>query len=76
MRSVNVAAARVDLCNVGALRRPVASARKPRYYARRMQDYSAVVEKLRGKRVLVVGDVMLDEYLRGDVARVSPEARF
>ncbi len=39
-----------------------------------MQDYSAVVEKLRGKRVLVVGDVMLDEYLRGDVARVSPEA--
>lgn len=39
-----------------------------------MQDYIAVVEKLRGKRVLVVGDVMLDEYLRGEVARVSPEA--
>lgn len=27
-----------------------------------------------GKRVIVVGDVMLDEYVRGDVARISPEA--
>lgn len=27
-----------------------------------------------GKRVLVMGDVMLDEYLIGDVARISPEA--
>ncbi len=34
----------------------------------------AVVEQLRGCRVLVVGDVMLDEYLRGDVTRISPEA--
>lgn len=39
-----------------------------------MQEHSAVVEKLRGKRVLVVGDVMLDEFLRGEVARISPEA--
>ena len=53
---------------------PVASAREPRYYADRMQEHSAVVEKLHGKRVLVVGDVMLDEYLRGDVARVSPDS--
>ena len=58
----------------GAVRRLVASASEPRYYARRMQEYSAVVEKLRGKKVLVVGDVMLDEYLRGEVTRVSPEA--
>ena len=28
----------------------------------------------RGKRVLVVGDAMLDEYLIGDVDRISPEA--
>jgi rfaE bifunctional protein kinase chain/domain len=28
----------------------------------------------RGKRILVVGDVMLDEYLVGSVARISPEA--
>jgi D-beta-D-heptose 7-phosphate kinase/D-beta-D-heptose 1-phosphate adenosyltransferase len=27
-----------------------------------------------GKRILVVGDVMLDEYLWGDVRRISPEA--
>jgi D-beta-D-heptose 7-phosphate kinase/D-beta-D-heptose 1-phosphate adenosyltransferase len=33
-----------------------------------------MVEQLRGCRVLVVGDVMLDEYLRGDVSRISPEA--
>ncbi len=57
-----------------AVGRLVASAAEPRYYPRRMQEFSAVVEKLRGKRVLVVGDVMLDEYLRGDVARISPEA--
>ena len=33
-----------------------------------------VVEKLRGCRVLVVGDAMLDEYLCGEVTRISPEA--
>src|SRR4029079_6580996 len=27
-----------------------------------------------GKHVVVGGDVMLDEYVRGDVARISPEA--
>ncbi|MBL9018724.1 MAG: D-glycero-beta-D-manno-heptose-7-phosphate kinase, partial [Myxococcales bacterium] len=39
-----------------------------------MQHLRALVEQLRGHGVLVVGDVMLDEYLRGDVARISPEA--
>jgi len=34
----------------------------------------SVVGQLRGCRVLVVGDVMLDEYLKGDVSRISPEA--
>lgn len=34
----------------------------------------AVVDELRGHRVLVVGDLMIDEYLRGTVHRVSPEA--
>lgn len=38
------------------------------------RDLRPVVEQLRGCRVLVVGDVMLDEYLRGDVTRISPEA--
>src|SRR5262245_4499314 len=41
-----------------------------------MQDLRAVVAQLRAGtvRVLVIGDVMLDEYLRGDVSRISPEA--
>ena len=32
------------------------------------------VERLAGKRVLVVGDIMLDAYLMGDADRISPEA--
>lgn len=39
-----------------------------------MQHLRTVVDQLRGCRVLVVGDVMLDEYLKGDVSRISPEA--
>ncbi len=34
----------------------------------------AVIDRFRGCRVLVIGDVMLDEYLRGEVSRISPEA--
>ncbi len=33
-----------------------------------------VLASFHGKHVVVVGDVMLDEYVRGDVARISPEA--
>jgi len=33
-----------------------------------------LVEQLRGCRVVVIGDIMLDEYLRGEVSRISPEA--
>ena len=33
-----------------------------------------VVDGLAGKRVLVVGDIMLDAYLMGDADRISPEA--
>jgi rfaE bifunctional protein kinase chain/domain len=32
------------------------------------------VKKFSGKRILVVGDIMLDRYIRGDVHRISPEA--
>ncbi len=39
-----------------------------------MSTGSAIVERLRGHRVVVIGDLMIDEYLRGDVHRVSPEA--
>ena len=37
-------------------------------------DLISVVPQLAGKRVLVVGDVMLDTYLTGDAERLSPEA--
>ena len=40
-------------------------------------DYGAleaIVERWRDKTVLVVGDLMLDEYRHGDVERMSPEA--
>ena len=39
-----------------------------------MHPLRAIVEQLRGCRVLVIGDVMLDEYLHGEVTRISPEA--
>jgi rfaE bifunctional protein kinase chain/domain len=35
---------------------------------------SQVLEKIAGLRILVVGDVMLDHYIWGDVHRISPEA--
>ncbi|MEK7764953.1 MAG: bifunctional ADP-heptose synthase [bacterium] len=34
----------------------------------------ALLSRIPGKRALVLGDVILDEYLFGDVRRVSPEA--
>jgi D-beta-D-heptose 7-phosphate kinase/D-beta-D-heptose 1-phosphate adenosyltransferase len=33
-----------------------------------------LLDKLRGARIVVVGDVMLDRYLLGDTERLSPEA--
>ena len=33
-----------------------------------------LLERMAGRRVLVVGDVILDEYIDGDAARISPEA--
>jgi len=38
------------------------------------EDLRAILERARGARVLVIGDVMLDEYIWGNVERVSPEA--
>ncbi len=34
---------------------------------------SEIVRAMRGRRVLVYGDVMLDEFVWGDVTRISPE---
>jgi len=34
----------------------------------------ALLERIRGRKVVVLGDLMLDEYLFGEVNRISPEA--
>src|SRR5258706_6068056 len=34
----------------------------------------ALLEAARGRSIAVIGDAMLDVYLRGDVDRISPEA--
>ncbi len=39
-----------------------------------MRMDSALVEQLAGRTVLVVGDLMVDRFVYGDVARISPEA--
>ncbi len=38
------------------------------------QRVQVILDNFTGKRVLVVGDVMLDEYVWGRVSRISPEA--
>ncbi len=38
------------------------------------ETLDSTVKRFQGKSVLVVGDVMLDEYLIGEVRRISPEA--
>ena len=38
------------------------------------QRYERIFSQWGGHRILIVGDVMLDEYLWGNVSRISPEA--
>ncbi len=40
----------------------------------RRDQAQSLLERFSGKRVLVVGDLMVDEYVWGHVSRVSPEA--
>ncbi len=37
-------------------------------------DYNGIINKFSEKKILVIGDIMLDEYIIGDVERISPEA--
>ena len=37
-------------------------------------EYNALIDAFRQARVLVVGDIMLDRYIWGQVSRISPEA--
>ncbi|MBF0571536.1 MAG: D-glycero-beta-D-manno-heptose-7-phosphate kinase [Candidatus Omnitrophica bacterium] len=39
-----------------------------------MSKYSSIIRHFRGKRLLVIGDVVLDQYIKGSVSRISPEA--
>ena len=39
-----------------------------------MSSFEAVLDQFERKRVLVVGDVMLDRFVYGHVSRISPEA--
>ncbi len=39
-----------------------------------MKNLPALLEKIAGLRLLVIGDVMLDHYIWGDATRISPEA--
>jgi rfaE bifunctional protein kinase chain/domain len=41
---------------------------------RSVAEVEAILERMAGCRVLVVGDQMLDEYLHGEIGRISPEA--
>jgi len=41
---------------------------------KKREGLSKIIDQFRGKRVLVIGDVMLDEYIWGKVRRISPEA--
>jgi D-glycero-beta-D-manno-heptose-7-phosphate kinase len=42
--------------------------------ARSMDNLTNIVKKFKNKHVLVVGDVMVDEYIWGEALRISPEA--
>ena len=33
-----------------------------------------ILEQFKNKKILVIGDIMLDKYIWGDVSRISPEA--
>ncbi len=37
-------------------------------------DFAAILNRFHGLRMLVIGDIMLDHYIWGDVSRISPEA--
>jgi len=39
-----------------------------------MNPYQHIISKFSEKRILVIGDIILDQYIRGTVSRISPEA--
>lgn len=39
-----------------------------------MKNYLTIINRFKGWRILVIGDVILDRYIHGSVSRISPEA--
>ncbi|HOW34928.1 MAG TPA: D-glycero-beta-D-manno-heptose-7-phosphate kinase [Candidatus Omnitrophota bacterium] len=39
-----------------------------------MSQYQHIIARFKEKRILVIGDVILDQYIKGTVSRISPEA--
>jgi len=39
-----------------------------------MSQYKNIINKFRKKHILVIGDIILDQYISGSVSRISPEA--
>lgn len=39
-----------------------------------MKELNNIIDKFPGQNILVIGDIMLDEYIFGDVSRINPEA--
>jgi D-glycero-beta-D-manno-heptose-7-phosphate kinase len=39
-----------------------------------MKDIKNIIAKFSQAKILVIGDLILDQYIYGDVDRVSPEA--
>jgi len=37
-------------------------------------DFKEIIEKFQEQRILIIGDLMVDKYIRGNVDRISPEA--
>jgi D-glycero-beta-D-manno-heptose-7-phosphate kinase len=37
-------------------------------------QYLDIIDQFKNKKILVIGDIMLDKYLEGDVTKISPEA--
>ena len=37
-------------------------------------DFNALFKEFNSKKVLIVGDAMIDAYMWGDINRISPEA--
>lgn len=39
-----------------------------------MAAFKSIISKFKNKKILVIGDVILDRYIQGSVSRISPEA--